>query len=64
MKEIIYKDIAEYTDNTESAIKQWKKNRPKLLEITRLGTFCKKNNLDIEKIKKLVEVQEMIKGSK
>ncbi len=63
MKDIIYKDIAESTQKSESAIKQWKKNNPELLEIATIGTFCRKNNLDIDKIKKLVEIQEMVKNS-
>jgi len=27
-----------------------------------VGVFCKKNDLDIEKITKLIEVQEAVKG--
>jgi hypothetical protein len=61
MNSIIYKDIAKLTNKSESAIKQWKKNNPDLLELCKLGAFCKKNNLDIEQIKKLVELKELVK---
>jgi len=61
MKDVIYKDIAELTRKSESAIKQWKKNNPELLDIAKIGVFCKKNNLTLENIKKLIEIQEMLK---
>jgi uncharacterized protein YjcR len=63
MKNILYKEIAEDLGKSEGTIKNWKKNHPVLLEYVKTGAFCKKNNLDIEKIKKLVAVQDMIKGS-
>jgi len=59
MKNITYKEIAEKLKKTEGTIKNWKKNHPVLLEYVKLGAFCKKNNLDIEQIKKLVELKEM-----
>jgi len=62
MKNILYKDIANYLGKTEGTIKNWKINHPVLLEFCKIGAFCKKNDLDIEKIKKLVEVQEAVKG--
>ena len=62
MKNILYKDIAEYLGKKEGTVKNWKLNHPVLLELVKIGAFCKKNDLDIEKITKLVEVQEAIKG--
>jgi len=62
MKNILYKDIAEYLGKKEGTIKNWKTNHPILLELVKLGAFCKKNNLDIEKITKLLEVQEAVRG--
>jgi hypothetical protein len=62
MKQVIYKDIAKYTNKTEGTIKHWKRINPDLLELTKLGAFCKKNNITIEKIKKCVELQELVKG--
>lgn len=62
MKNIIYKDIAEYLGKTEGTIKNWKANHPVLLELVKLGAFCKKNDLDQEKIEKLTDLQEVIRG--
>lgn len=59
MKNIIYKDIAEYIKKSEQTIRGYKVNNPQLLEILKLGSFCKKNDLDIEQIKKLIEVKQM-----
>jgi len=64
MKNIVYKDIAEYLGKKEGTIKNWKANHPVLLELVKLGAFCKKNDLDIDKITKLIEVQEAVKGVK
>jgi len=61
MKNITYKEIAQNLDKTEGTIKNWKKNHPVLLEYVKLGAFCKKNDLDIEKIKKLVDIRDSIK---
>ena len=63
MKKVTYKEIAEYINKSEQQIKWYKANNPELLELVKTGAFCKKNNLDIEKIKKLVAVQDMIKSS-
>ena len=59
MKEIQYKDIAEYTNKSLSTIKGWKVKFPKLLELTKTGAFCKKNNITIEMIKNCIELKEM-----
>ena len=59
MKEIQYKDIAEYTNKSLSTIKGWKVKFPQLLELTKTGAFCKKNNITIEMIKNCIELKEM-----
>ena len=61
MEKVTNKDIAEYTDKSINTINGWKSKFPKLSEIVKLGAFCKKNGLDIEKIKKLVEIKEIMK---
>ena len=61
MKEIIYKDIASYINKSEQTIKSYKKNNPELLSVLRVGAFCKKNDLDIEKIKKIIELKNVFK---
>jgi len=62
MENINNDDIANYVKKDKKTISGWRIKQPKLLEIVRIGSFCKKNDLDIEKIRKLVELQEMIKG--
>ena len=64
MKKITNEDIANYTDKKVGTISHWKRISPGLLDLCRIGAFCKKNNLDIEKIKKLVAVQDMIRDNK
>jgi len=61
-KNITYKEIGDYLGKSENTIKGWKQKFPVLLEFVQIGVFCKKNNLDIDKISKLVELQEIIKG--
>ncbi len=62
MKEIIYKDIAEYINKAEQTVRGYKVNNPNLLDILKLGAFCKKNNITIEKIKKCAQLQELAKN--
>jgi len=59
MKEIQYKDIAEYTGKSINTIKGWKVKFPALLELVKLGAFCKKNNITMEMIKSCIEIKKM-----
>ena len=59
MRYITNKEIANYLQKQVSTINGWKSRNPKLLELCKLGAFCKKNNLDIEQIKKLIELKEI-----
>ena len=61
---ILYKDIAEATKKSESAIKSWKRNNPDLLRLTKLGVFCEKNNITLEDIKACIKMKELAKDSK
>jgi len=54
------KEIAELIGKNEQTIKGWKSRFPELLEIVRLGSLCKVNDLDQNKIIKLTELQETI----
>lgn len=63
MKDITYKEIAKDLGKSTNTITSWKQKFPLLLEYVKLGAFCKKNNLDTEKIKKLIELQNIIKES-
>lgn len=58
-KDISTTEIANYLEKSASTISGWNTKFPKLLELCKLGFFCKKNDLDIEKIKKLIEVKQM-----
>ena len=63
MKNITYSEIANDLNKTEGTIKNWNKSHPVLLEYVKIGAFCKKNGLDIEKIKKLVAVKDAISAT-
>ncbi|MEA2017797.1 MAG: helix-turn-helix domain-containing protein [Campylobacterota bacterium] len=60
-KNITYKQISEKINKSEHTVKQWKQRFPKMLEYCKIGIFCEKNGLDLNKIAKLIEIQEMIK---
>jgi len=62
IEKLTIKDISNFIDKNENTISGWSTKQPKLLEIVKLGAFCKKNDLDIEKITKLLEVQEAVRG--
>ena len=61
-KELTYKEIGEILGKSENTIKGWKQKFPKLLELVKIGAFCDANELNEEKIVKMVEIQEMIRG--
>ena len=58
VKNITLKDVAKNIHKSYSTIRGYKKNNPDLLEVLKLGTFCKENNLDIEEVKKILEIKE------
>ncbi|MFH0710153.1 MAG: hypothetical protein V2A75_08105 [Pseudomonadota bacterium] len=62
-KDITYKEIGEILGKSENTIKGWKQKFPKLLEFVKIGVLCKLNDLDEEKIRKLIELQKLIKGN-
>jgi len=59
MKKIIYKDIAQYTNKSEQQIKWYKANNPDMLNILKMGAFCKKNEITIEDIESLVKLKDI-----
>ncbi len=61
MNKTTYKDIAKFINKSEQQIKWYKKNNPEMLELFKLGALCKKNNIDINKLIKLIEIQEAVK---
>lgn len=60
-KQLSYKEIGDYLGKSENTIKGWKQKFPKLLELVQIGAFCKHNELDIEKIERLIELKTMFK---
>ena len=63
MKKATNKEIAELAGKSEQTIKGWNSKFPKLSELVKLGSLCKINNLDEEKIIKLIELEQIIKNS-
>ncbi|RBQ28840.1 RNA polymerase sigma factor sigma-70 region 4 domain-containing protein [Aliarcobacter vitoriensis] len=61
MKNVTYKEISEDLGKTEGTIKNWSKSHPTLLKYVKIGAFCEHNNLDIDRIKKLIEISDAIK---
>lgn len=59
---ITYEEIGNLLGKSENTIKGWKQKFPALLNLVKIGAFCKQNDLDEEKIIKLIEIQELIKG--
>ena len=64
MKDITYKELANYLDKSEHTIKQWKQKFPILLEFSKTGAFCKKNNITLEDIKACIKMKELAKDPK
>jgi hypothetical protein len=53
-------EIANFLDKKINTVDTWTSRNPKLLELCRLGMLCKKNGLNEESIKKLMEVKELL----
>jgi len=61
MKKMTLAEIGNIVNKEAATINGWKYRNPELLKAVTIGAFCIKNDLDIDKIKKLVEVQEAVK---
>ncbi len=61
MQKVTNQDIADFTGKKVGSINHWKRISPGLLELCRLGAFCKKNGLSLEDIKSLVELKQKFK---
>jgi hypothetical protein len=59
MKKVTNKLIATHLNKGLSTINGWSSKHPALLEICRLGTACKINDIDLEKLDKMIEIKEM-----
>ena len=61
MKKVTNDDIANYTNKKVGTINHWSRIAPGLLELCRIGAFCKKNNITIDMIKNCIELKEIAK---
>jgi len=59
---ITYKEIANYINRTEWTIKNYKKVSYTKWYILKIGSICKKYNLDLETIKQLLELRDLLKA--
>jgi hypothetical protein len=62
MEKVTNKDIANFLDKQVSTVNSWASRNPKLLELVKLGAFCKKNNITINDIKTCIKMKELAKG--
>lgn len=60
MKNITNSDISLFTGRSNSTVAGWSSKQPQMLELIRLGALCKKNNIDEQTIRQIVELQEHI----
>lgn len=58
---VIYKEIAEMINKTESNMKYMSKNNPSQLELLKLGALCKKYGLNENDIKQCIKLKNNIK---
>lgn len=61
-KKVSNKEIADYLDKSVHTINGWKTKFPKLLEVCKIGVYCKKNNFTIEKINHYEQLEKMLKN--
>ncbi len=61
MEKVSNDDIGGYIGKATNTVKGWTSKFPELYELVKLGAFCKKNNLNEEKITKLVNFKNETK---
>ena len=59
MKKLSNKDISNLTNKSVQTIAGWATKQPKLLEVVRLGSFCKVNNITLEFLETCTRIQEI-----
>jgi len=58
---IKYKDIAKLINKSESTIKGYKLNNPELLDLLKLGSSCKINNITLNDLDILIQFKKIQK---
>ncbi len=61
MAKIKYKDIAKLINKSESTIKGYKLNNPELLDLLKLGSSCKINNITLNDLDILIQFKKIQK---
>lgn len=61
MKKANLKEVSEYLEKTHGTVKSWNARQPKLKELCLLGMTCKKNNIDLSKLLKIIDMFETVK---
>ena len=61
---ITYKEIANYINKGEQAVKMYKSRNPMQLEILQKGSLMKKYNIDIDDLKNCLEIKELLDDTK
>ncbi len=61
MAKIKYKEIANLINKSESTIKGYKLNNPQLLELLKLGSYCKVNNITLNDLDMLIQFKKIQK---
>lgn len=59
MKKITNKEISNFTNKSVSTIAGWSTKQPKLLEVVKLGSLCKKHGITIEFLETCTKLQEI-----
>ncbi len=52
-------EISSYIDKNTNTISGWNTKQPKLLELVKIGAFCKKNDISLDMIKNCIELKEL-----
>ncbi len=61
MAKIKYKEIANLINKSESTIKGYKLNNPELLDLLKLGSSCKINNITLNDLDMLIQFKKIQK---
>jgi DNA-binding Xre family transcriptional regulator len=62
LMKINYKEIGIYTNKSEQGVKMMKTNNPEQLEIIKIGALCKKYEISIEDLQRIVESKQTDKS--
>ena len=64
MKKMTLEEIGKFVRKSATTINSWKYRNPQLLEVVKLGAFCKKYNITLDDIKTCIKMKELAKKDK